>query len=216
MTSALLALGACADREEPTPQQTIADMSDAESDRWQSASLGPLTYEFDQDLLTAVDIEIDLPPNYQTTHRATKLISEERADNLGEDSCTYGESGLVTECDASKENGLALALLPRPIEEYRASFVTSQAAANGEDLEPATLDSARGFSYTAEAEGAGTEYQFFEMDGRTIMLSRRFDENLDPRLDEAMDGVIASIEESLDRRHGLVTDPVRLPASQNR
>ncbi len=168
----------------------------------QSGTLGPFTYEFDQDALTAADVEMRIPPTYEESMPVTKLIPEARAQQLGEQACRYGESGQVSECNARQEIGLALALLPRPIDEYRAAF--SEEGIGSADLPAVSLDGADGFAFTAEAEGAGTEYQFYGFDNRTILLARRFDGSSDDaETEEAMDDVMRSLAQSLKEQREL-------------
>lgn len=162
----------------------------------QGATLGPLAYEFDNSALTAADVDVRIPPDYQTVQSATKLIPEDRARSLGEDSCTYGQSGRVSECNAEQEIGLALALLPRPIDEYRQAFEGEMS----DGLDRVELDGINGFSFTAQAEGAGTEYHFFGIDQQTLLLARTFDEATPNGASEAIDHVIATLSQSVDRR----------------
>jgi hypothetical protein len=188
-----LALTSCGDRDDATEEPDTAAATDSLAENLQNTTLGPLTYQFDQGALTAADVVIAIPPGYQSTSPATKLIPEARADLLGQNGCTYGESGETSACNAEQEIGLAVALLPRPIDEYRAAF-------DDERLERAELDGIDGFSFTTQAEGAGTEYRFFGLEGRTIMLARKFDGSIDSEAAEAIAQVISTLSESVDRR----------------
>lgn len=189
-----LAISSCEGGNDPSETE-IADPS---SETMQDASLGPFVYEFDQTALTAADVDIRIPPDYTTVQSATKLIPEERAQSLGEESCTYGQSGQVSECNAEQEIGLALALLPRPVDEYRQAF--EKAGEIADNLNPTELDEIEGFSFTAQAEGAGTEYRFFAIDQRTILLARTFDESTSSSAADAIEDVIDTLSQSVDRR----------------
>lgn len=188
-----LALASCGERDTATGEPDMVSATDSAAENLQNTTLGPLTYQFDQGALTAADVDIAIPPGYQSTSPATKLIPEARADLLGQNGCTYGESGETSACNAEQEIGLAVALLPRPIDEYRAAF-------DDEQLERAELDGIDGFSFTTQADGAGTEYRFFGLEGRTIMLARKFDGSIDSEAADAIAQVITSLSESVDRR----------------
>ena len=188
-----LALGSCGDGG-PTASEPEALVTNHKSDTGlQEADLGPLTYQFDPDPLTAADVETAIPPEYEASQLATKLIPRERARLLGQLACTYGQSGQTSECNAAHEIGLAIAYLPRPVAEYRQAF-------ENERLDRVELDGVDGFSFTAQAEGSGTEYHFFGLEDRTILLARQFNDSVTPAAEEAMGDVIHSLSESLDRR----------------
>ena len=188
-----LALASCGDRDTAAGKPDMVAATESTVETLQNTTLGPLTYQFDQGALTAADVVIAIPPGYQSTSPATKLIPEARADLLGQNGCTYGESGETSACNAEQEIGLAVALLPRPIDEYRAAF-------DDERLERAELDGIDGFSFTAQARGEGTEYRFFGLEDRTIMLARKFDGSIDSEAADAIAQVITTLSESVDRR----------------
>ncbi|MFB0613253.1 hypothetical protein [Aurantiacibacter poecillastricola] len=190
---ALLALPSCGGSES---EMLPGDETLAVEDHLRSAMLGPLTYRFDDAYLTPADVEITIPPEYDDVHLGTKLIPADRADDLGDFECEYGESGLVSECTAQQETGLTLALLPRPLDEYRTAFTQDLSAE--EVLEDARLDGANGFSFTAQAEGEGIEYQFFAIEGRTLLLARGFDGETARPTNEALEEVIDTLEQSVE------------------
>ena len=171
---ALFALAACGRSEapetrdelqpEPAPVLQSSDLADR--------TLGPIDYSFDQSQLTLTEVVLPLPPDYEDTVFASKLIPNQRAEMLGMELCNYGESGTTTSCEAEKEAGLALALLERPIDEYRAAF--TQSGIGEESLSPSSVDGASGFAFTAQAEGSGTEYRFLSVDGQTLLLAKTF------------------------------------------
>ena len=152
--------------------------------------VGPITYGFDPQRLTRAEIQLDVPPAYETAIWATKLIPVERADRLGEESCHYGESGLAQACTAHQEDGLALALLERPIAHYRQSFVEAGVSEN--ELAPDELAGTSGFAFTATAEGSGISYGFFNVDERTLLVARRFSDGEQP-IDPAIEQVLETL-----------------------
>ncbi|WP_338240605.1 hypothetical protein [Aurantiacibacter hainanensis] len=191
-----LAIASCGDSSAELGESQSVSTHPAGAGAMQNATLGPLTYQFDQSELTAADVDIRIPPDYQTMQSATKLIPEARAFSLGEENCSYGESGLVSECSAEQEAGLTLALLPRPVGEYREAF--EEAGPIADELEPTQLNGIDGFSFTAEAEGAGTEYRFFGIDERTILLARTFDSDSTDDAGNAIEKVIRTLSRSVD------------------
>ena len=151
-------------------------------------NVGPVAYGFDPQRLIRAEIQLDLPPGYHSAIWATKLIRVDRAEKLGEDLCRYGESGRTQACTALQEDGLALALLERPIEVYRRSFIDAGIAEN--ELVPRQLAGARGFAFTAKAEGAGITYGFYPVDERTLLVARRFsggERPIDPAIGEVLE-----------------------------
>lgn len=152
--------------------------------------VGPIAYGFDPQRLTRAEIQLDLPPDYDTTVWATKLILVERAERLGEESCHYGASGRTQACTAQQEDGLALALLERPIADYRRSFVNAEIPEG--DLTPEQLAGTSGFAFTAAAEGAGVNYSFFPVGERTLLVARRFSDGERP-IDPAIGDVLETL-----------------------
>ena len=157
-------------------------------------TLGPIEYSFDESQLTLTEVVLALPPDYENTAFASKLIPEERAQMLGTEQCSYGQSGLTTACDAEKEAGLALSLLERPIEEYREAFAERGIK---EALKPSSLGGAAGFAFTAQAEGSGTEYRFLSVDEQTLLLARTFRSGQDQDA-AAIEEVIASLAKGIE------------------
>lgn len=188
-----LALSSCGDAGASDETSALATASPTNDTALQNADLGPFSYQFDPNALTAVDVDIDIPPEYDTAQPATKLIPESRARLLGQDSCVYGQSGKTSKCNAQQEVGLTLALLARPVAEYRRAF-------DDADLRYEAPSGANAFSFTAQAEGAGTRYSFFGLQDRTILLARHFDDESDAAADAAIDDVIRSLSESIEDR----------------
>lgn len=177
---ALLGLAACGDEEgagangDASPQADVVSSQAAEERGMHTArgTIGPVKFAYDNERLTRADIQLTLPPEYEEEVYATKLIPAERADQLGEESCSYGESGLTQTCTASKEPGLALGLLARPLSDYREAFEDS--GISEQELEHIEVDHIEGFAFTAQAEGSGTEYCFVPVGERTLLLARTF------------------------------------------
>lgn len=134
-------------------------------------SIGRVVYAFAPERLTRAEIRLDLPPGYDTAVWATKLIPAARAAMLGEEQCRYGSSRLPQTCTAEAEDGLALALLDRPLADYRQKF--GQAGLSEATLEPAALADARGFQFTAEDGGTVTTYGFYPAGERVLLVAVR-------------------------------------------
>ncbi len=159
-------------------------------------SIGPVRYDFAPERMTRAEIELAVPPAYEATIWATKLILNRRAALLGERDCRYdqsaGDDPSTREeiCTAEQEDGLALALLERPLADYRAAF--TEAGIEGRDLPPVSLAGCEGFSFAAEEEGADTVYRFLPVGERTLLIAQQFsDEEFEP------DGALADVMDSL-------------------
>lgn len=135
-------------------------------------NIGPVTYAFAPERLTRAEIELAVPPANEATAWATKLIPSGRAARLGERACRYGEQTREQVCTAEKEVGLAMALLERPLADYRRAF--AEAGIGVEELAPVSLGGCRGFSFAAEAEGSSITYRFHPAGGRTLLIARQF------------------------------------------
>ena len=151
------------------------------------ANLGPIEYEFDPVQLTRAEIQLPLPPSRAETAFAVKLIPQDAFENLGTMGCSYGISADNVECTAEEEVGVALAMLERPIADYREEFAMA-----GEDLRPVRIDGQEGFSWTASEADSGLQYSFVPYDGQTVLVVRRFD-RASPRIDKAIQTVIRSV-----------------------
>jgi len=161
------------------------------------ATLGPIHYEFDPTQLLMAEVLVRIPPDRDEQVWAAKLIAFQRADMLGQDLCQYEQSGRLEMCDAQKEPGLALALLARPLTDYREAFVR-----NGleDKLSTAELDGSRGFTFTAQAGRSRIEYHFLPLQDRTVLVARRSIAGQDLGA-EAIRDVIRSFEEGLRAAH---------------
>jgi len=159
-----------------------------------SATVGPIRYQYDATALTMTEVVVEVPPDYRGQIWGAKLIPRERGAMLGQELCRYGQSGRVETCEAEKEAGVVLALLERPLADYRQAFVNDGL---GDELSPVRMEGALGFAFTAEAEGSGIEYRFLPLQGRTVLLARQFTAGQDGG-EEAMEGVISSVSRALE------------------
>lgn len=197
VTACALALFAC-NGEEQEPVGAIQEepaKANAEP-HLTERTLGPLSYSYDDTELTVTEVMLSIPPDYDDSIRATKLIPLERARQLGEEQCSYGQSGLISTCNAEQEAGLALALLERPLEEYRAAFGDDRM---GGSLVESTLDGSTGFAFTAQAEGSGTEYGFYPVEERSLLVARQFAFGQDAG-EEAIRDVIEDLAQDLEEQ----------------
>ena len=188
---AIASLVACSSgAEEETSgsaQATPSFASTASQTPLRQANLGPIEYEFDPMQLTRAEIQLPLPPSRSETTFAVKLIPQDAFENLGTLGCSYGISADNVECTAEEEVGVALAMLERPIADYREEFATA-----GENLRPVRIDGQEGFSWTASEADSGLQYSFVPYDGQTVLVVRRFD-RASPRIDKAIQTVIRSV-----------------------
>lgn len=157
------------------------------------ATIGPIRFEYDTAELTLAELPIDLPPDYATQAWAVKLIPVERAAQLGQVRCTYGQPGPVRLCVAEAEPGLVMALLERPLGEYRDDFTQARL---GDAITPTQLNGQTGFSFTAESNGTGIEYRYIPVEERTLLVARQFAPG-HPARSPAMEDVIRSIAAEL-------------------
>ena len=153
-------------------------------------SIGPVQYSYPPQRLTRAEIQIEVPPDHKSSAWATKLVSVDSARLLGEKSCRYGGSHDAQVCSAEMEDGLAMALLDRPIGDYRRTF--TQRPALGAKLEPATLARRQGFRYSVAAGKSAVIYAFYPVGERTLLLTRRFSQG-GASLDPAIGQVLASL-----------------------
>lgn len=197
LAACALALCAC-NGEEPELESEAQEspVGEAPEPHLTARTLGSLRYSFDDTELTVTDVTLPIPPGYEDSIPATKLIPLERAEQLGEEQCSYGQSGLTTTCNAAQEAGLALALLERPLDEYRAAFVEDQMEGS---LVESSLDGATGFAFTAQVEGSGTEYGFYPLEGRTLLVARQFAFGQDAG-EAAIRDVIESLAQDLEEQ----------------
>ncbi|GGD48514.1 hypothetical protein GRI62_08000 [Erythrobacter arachoides] len=174
----------------------LATQTAGESTR--NARLGPIAYTFDNTQLVPTEVTLGIPPGYEAKAFASKLIPVDRAQNLGTEQCRYDAREEPVPCDASRESGLALALLERPIIEYRAAF--DDADILPAMLEDVRLDGSEGFTYLAQKpDGSGIQYSFLDVDERTMLLVRYY-EGAEPALEEEVSAVLTSIKQSLIAR----------------
>lgn len=136
----------------------------------QSASIGPLRFSYDQRALTLIEMPIVFPIGPQQQAWGAKLVPSDRADQLGQQGCIYGDPPRRRTCNARDEGGLVLSLLERPIEDYREDF---ERAGLGAELVPARLDGATGFAYNRQRLGRHALYRFIPVGERTLMLAEQ-------------------------------------------
>lgn len=155
------------------------------------ARLGPVRYSFDTSRLTLAEVMLALPPVYEELSWAVKLIPDHRAVMLGSIACDYDGSDGLEMCNSQDEAGLAMALLDRPMADYRSAF--EAAGAGDMELSNTTLDGVSGFAFTAAPEDGGRLYRFVPVAGRTFVVARRPGSIADGDR-EAIDEVIAALD----------------------
>ena len=196
LLTAAAALTGCADSGERSSAQShdFAAASDAltgtRSENLQTDTIGPIAFSFDRNALIETEIEMTLPPLHDDTVFAIKLVPRDAVTQPASAQCAYAPSDQRKACPADEEVGLTLALLERPLSDYRRAFRLA-------DVEPsaitgAQLDGKNGFSYR-ESDGEGVvEYSFIPQDMRTLVIVQR--SNSDRASDAlAMQRVIGSL-----------------------
>jgi hypothetical protein len=142
---------------------------------------GPATLRYDPARYAAVASDLSLPPLYADGQPATKLISRDRLDALGRDTCRYGMSGRQVTCEAAMEPGLAIAIADIPFAELRRQFADQR-------TEAARLGGREGFGVTQGAEGEGASYAFAPLGDRTLAVQRLWrDDTRDAGLQRVLD-----------------------------
>ena len=186
----LLVPAAC--REEPAPA-ALADPPPANiapSPAPTIGSIGPIEYRFDPQRVSRAELQLAIPPGFTTTVWGIKLIPADRASELGENRCRYGKVEKLQACTVEEEDGLAMALLERPIADYRAAF--AEAGIHEADLQASVISDRQGFRFTTPERIARTTYGFYPAGERTLLLAKRFSpgrEELDPAIADALDSL---------------------------
>lgn len=190
---AALLLSACDGRgggqNAERPADPAEDSSIQPEPKLHTGTLQNVSFRFDPAVLVRTEIELRIPPSFDRERWATKLVPHVRAAQLGKDRCSYGTDDNDQTCTAKAEIGVALALLERPIDDYRAAFAGAGASYT---LQPVEIGGMSGFAYLSQTGNRGTEYSFLPTEDRTLLISRRFDGGL-PENDAAISAVIASI-----------------------
>ncbi|RJY08223.1 hypothetical protein [Aurantiacibacter aquimixticola] len=200
ISAALLALPSCGPSDDGAQSNDPAEAVSPRPDTSEStATLGHITYSFDPRLLTAADVDIAIPPANDRHHTATKLIPADRAARIGQEGCMYGADDVPTRCNAEREPGLALALLPRPIGEYRGHF-QGQSAYGVDTVERSGVE---GFAYRSQADAVVTEYLFLPSRDRTILIARSVGDNLPDHVANEFEEVIYSIASAVREADGV-------------
>lgn len=129
------------------------------------------------EILIPIEIEnATLPPNYNIEYNAVKFIPLERAQILGKNDCSYGESGEITTCRAEMEFGIEFIYINKPLEDA-VKF-----------LDPALLNEEYHFGrkeivYRIGAEGQGKDYYFIPAENyKTLAMVRFYDEGFGPNM----------------------------------
>ena len=160
----------------------------ATMDPMRQARLGPVSYRFDPEILARAEVQIPIPPAYEDTAFAIKLIPRRLLDNPAAPLCTYSGEEEQRECSAEEETGVAIAILERPLADYRVGF-----AGMGGELSPIEIDGHDGFAYSDSEHEGDVQYQFVPLGERSLMVARSFDAN-DAQATTAIRAVIRSID----------------------
>lgn len=175
-----IALGGCADsggqdvdRYAHGPNRASLEASELATNREERDFIGGIEYAFDRELLTQADVLISIPPLHETEIFARKLFPRAALGKLGSPGCEFAEDTNGGDCQASDEIGLTMALLERPIADYRAAF---RAAGIPQDrITGARLQGQKGFSYREDDGASQVEYHFLAKGMRTFLVIERQD-----------------------------------------
>lgn len=135
-----------------------------------AASLGPLSFDYDANALTLIEMPVLFPIGPEQQTWGAKLMPVERAQRLGQRGCIYGHPPRRRTCNARDEGGLVLSLLERPLADYREDF---RQAGLADALVPARLDGTAGFAYYRERLGHRSRYRFIPVGERTLMVGEQ-------------------------------------------
>ena len=127
--------------------------------------MGRLSFRYPPEVLPAVDATVKLPPDYDQSLPATKLLPLDRAARLGTPGCSYGLSGQSEICAADKEAGLAFAVDDVPVATLRKRYAVDR-------VEASTLAGRKGFAIAQGAEGEGARFAFIPAGDRTLVVER--------------------------------------------
>lgn len=190
--AALVCLAGCerppdGEAANPAAPSEADHVIEAPGDALTTGHLGAVEYSFDSARLVRAEIQLGLPPDYERAVWAIKLIPIAHAQRLGEKSCHYGPSTEPETCTAENAEGLSMALLERPIEDYRETFLG--AGTPESDLHAIEHAGAHGFSFAGGATSGRVEYIFLPVEERTLLLALHFSReegSSDPALDEVL------------------------------
>jgi len=160
----------------------------------QPGSIGPLRFDYDPRALTLIEMPIMFPIGPQQQAWGAKLVPADRADQLGQQGCVYGDPPRRRTCNARDEGGLVLSLLERPIEDYREDF---EQAGLASQLVPARLDGTEGFAYNRTRLGKHALYRFIPVGERTLMLAEQDLAGSDNGARKAIAATIRSLAQEL-------------------
>ncbi len=175
---------------------TLANGEAATREPATTVTLGPLRFEYDSTKLSLAEVPIEIPPGYDDETWAVKLLPFARARMLGQELCRYGERRQLETCNAIDEAGLILALLERPLADYREAFQANELAPVPE---PDRIEGAEGFSFTPKTGGSSIRYRFIAVDDRTLLIGHQFSGS-DAKSSKALRDVIASVARQLTAR----------------
>ena len=153
-----------------------------------TARLGPVVYSFDDSRLVPTEVTLALPPAFDDTTFAAKLIPVDRAARLGSAQCRYDADEEMDPCDAALESGVSLALLERPLAEYRAAF----GGAEIEALDDGLMDGSEGFSVEVTEGDRTAKYSFAGVGDRTLLVVEQ-SEGDEPALEQDVARVVATV-----------------------
>ena len=152
--------------------------------------IGQVQYGFDPRHLTRAEVQLPIPLDFKDTVWATKLIPRERADALGGKTCHYGTSAPFDVCTAESEDGLTMALLERPIGDYRRALLDRDVSPD--ELVPDRIADTDGFSFSTQFDHQNMRYRYFPIGDRTLLLATRADQPQATR-DPAIAQVLANL-----------------------
>ena len=129
------------------------------------------------EILIPIEIKkATLPPNYDVEYNAIKFIPIEKAQILGKNDCSYGESGEITTCRAEMEFGIEFIYIDKRLEDA-VKFL------DPELLNEEYLFGRREIVYRIGAGGRGKDYYFIPAENyKTLVMVRFYDEEFGPNI----------------------------------
>lgn len=187
-----MALAACnsSAEEQPEPSPSTAATPAPSAVTLTQGKLAHISYAYDAELLSRVETELPLPPDFGETAFAIKFIPRDLVDHLGSAGCSFDTEMHSDPCTADHEVGFALALLERPLSHY-----TTAIARDREHMaafEPAEMHGAEGVTLMHSTDHTTTRYTFLPAHDRTLMLVSRDNASVH-EASAALDQVRASI-----------------------
>ena len=168
-----MALAACSPASGEPVAPATATSASTQATTLTEGNLAHIHYAYDAHVLSQVETELPLPPDFTETAFAIKFIPRDLVQRIGSDGCSFDTASHREPCTADHEVGFALALLERPLSHYTTAIARDRDRAHMEAFEPVEMHGAEGVALQHTTDHTTTRYTFLPAHGRTLMLVSR-------------------------------------------